>query len=82
VSKINLEDGTIITNFIEIKNVSNSHFVELYTQNNNANKDNIDSMQEHIPSMILNEENLELTQPITENEIHIAIWSLEPDKDP
>jgi hypothetical protein len=32
VSKITLEDGTIVTEFAEIKTTTSTHFVKLYTQ--------------------------------------------------
>jgi hypothetical protein len=82
VSKITLEYGTVITDFTKIKIASNSHFFELCIQQNDASQDNIVSMLEHIPSLIFNDENLELTLPISENDIHLVVWSLDPDKAP
>jgi hypothetical protein len=37
VSKITLEDGTIVTDFAEIKTTTRNHFVELYTKKEEAN---------------------------------------------
>jgi hypothetical protein len=71
-----------VTDFSEIKTTSKNHFVELYTQKEEAIQVNITTMLEHITSMITNKENIELNHPISENEIHIAIWNLEPDKAP
>jgi hypothetical protein len=39
-------------------------------------------MLEHIPNLVSREENLDLMQLISETEISLAIWSLEPDKAP
>jgi hypothetical protein len=39
-------------------------------------------MLENIPSKISLEDNIELNKPISEAEIHSAIWSLDPDKAP
>jgi hypothetical protein len=60
VSKIILEDGTMVTDFGEIKKTTRNHFVELYTQRDEATQANITSMLEHIPTMITNEENIDL----------------------
>jgi hypothetical protein len=70
VSKITLEDGTIVTDFIEIKNVAKSHFEDLYTQREEANQINFETMLENIPSKITNAENFDLNRPILEDEIH------------
>jgi hypothetical protein len=70
VSKITLEDGTILTDFIEIKNDAKSHFQDLYTQREEANQTNFETMLENISSKISNAENSDLNRPISEDEIH------------
>lgn len=82
VSKVTLEDGTIVTDLTEIKNVARSHFEDLHTQREEATQSNIEAMLENIPSKITNVENSDLNRPISEVEIHSAIWSLDPDKVP
>jgi hypothetical protein len=66
VSKIALEDGTIVSDFSEIKDAAKSHFEKLYTLHNNVFKDNLDTMLEHILALISNEENMDLTKTISE----------------
>jgi hypothetical protein len=82
VSKMALEDGTIVSDFSEIKDAAKSHFEKPYTLDNNASQDNLDTMLEHILSLISNEDNLDLTKTISEEEICDAVWILEPKKYP
>jgi len=82
VSKLTLEDGTIVTEFTEIKNVAKSHFEYLYTQREESNQINFETMLENIPYKITNAENYDLSRPILEDQIHSAIWILNPDKAP
>jgi hypothetical protein len=69
VMKITLEDGIVMTDFEDIKMDARNHFVELYTQREEADCSNINYMLEHIHSMVTNDENLDLNRPISEEEI-------------
>lgn len=79
VASITLENGTTMTDF-EGKAVAKVHFVDLYSQSEEANPYNVDFMLEHIPFIVTNEDNLNRTQPISKPEIFVAIWSLGQDK--
>jgi hypothetical protein len=72
VSKISLEDKTIVTNFVEIKFVAKSYYQELYTQKEDVNPSNIHDMLENIPIKISNEDNFDLNKPIYEAKILLA----------
>lgn len=57
-----------------------NHFANLFSEHDEVHLSNVASMLEHIPLVISNEENLALTQPISEAEIFATVWSLGPNK--
>jgi hypothetical protein len=59
-----LEDGTKVSDFDAIKEASILHFSTLYTQQNEVEKMNVDSMVEHIPKIISHVDNIDLVRPI------------------
>ena len=59
-------DGTIMTEFKDIKSDTRNHFSELYTQREEENHLNINTILEHIPALFTREENWDLIRPISE----------------
>jgi hypothetical protein len=82
VKEVVLDYGTKILDFEALKEATMKHFHSLFTHQSKANPKNEVDLIEHIPTMITNEENSELTRPIEEDEIKNVIWSLEPNKAP
>jgi hypothetical protein len=70
----------MISNFHNIKDATKNHFSSLYSKQDESEPSNVAYMLEHISSIITNEENIALNQPIYEADIFATIWSLASDK--
>jgi hypothetical protein len=82
VTTINLEDGSKLTDFRDIKVVALNFFQNLYSNKIWSLFTILNSMLEHIPIVISEEDNQFITQPIEEAKVFTTIWSLGLDKAP
>jgi len=81
VTSITSSAGQQIDSYEHIKEEAYHHYTNLYHQpREEAMQVEINRLLENIPSLVSNAENNQLIQEITKDEIHKAIWSLEPDK--
>jgi hypothetical protein len=81
VTTITSSTGQQIDSYEEIKEEAYHHFSSLYQQPiEDTTQEENNKLLENIPILVTNEENIQLTQEITEEEICKAIWSLDPDK--
>jgi hypothetical protein len=60
------------------KEATRQHFQDLYTMEEEEDKENTREMLEHIPSLITEEERTILLHKIEEEEIAQVVWSLYP----
>jgi hypothetical protein len=70
---INLEDGTRLTDFQNIK-ATHRFYNDLFSQHVMADDHNIGDMLEQIPTLILEEENHIPIRPIEATEVFSSIW--------
>jgi hypothetical protein len=81
VTTITSSIGQQIDSYKEIKEEAYHHFSDLYQEPiEDTTQEENNKLLENIPSLVTNEENIQLTHEITEEEIHKAIWRLDPDK--
>jgi hypothetical protein len=81
VTSITSSTGQQIDSYEQIKAEAYHHYNNLYQQpREEAMQVETNSLLANIPNLVSDAENNQLTQEITEDEIHKAIWSLEPDK--
>jgi hypothetical protein len=80
ISEIKTPEGEIIKDFDQIKQQTTNHFHKLYTSNGRTKDDLVDSLLRHIPSKIMDEDNLNLNRQIEEAEILKAINQFNEDK--
>ena len=66
----------------QIKQVVEAHFQNLYREDGSIDSKLALEFLSNIPSLVSTEENGELMNPFTEEEIINVIWSVEPDKAP
>jgi hypothetical protein len=82
VREITLEESTKITKYKEIKEEAKRHFQNLYTEPEEPIHKNLEDMLEHIPDMIIDEDNRIISRPSEEDEVRRVIWSLHLNKAP
>jgi hypothetical protein len=80
ISEIKTPEGEIIKEFDQIKQQTSSHFLKLYTSDRRPEEAPTDSLLSHIPSKILDEDNLKLNRQIEEEKILKAINQFNEDK--
>ena len=72
----------MVKGFSQIKQLAKAHFQNLCREDDSSNSDYTSDFLSNIPSLVSKEENDELMQPFSEQEIIDVIWSMEPDKAP
>jgi hypothetical protein len=73
ISEIKTLEGEILKDFDQIKQQTTNHFHKLYTSNSRSEEDLVDSLLNHSPRKITDEDNLNLNCQIEEAEILKAI---------
>ena len=68
----------MVKGFSQIKQLAEAHFQKLYREYGSSNSDYNSDFLSNIPSLVSKEENEELMQPLSEQEIIDVIWSMEP----
>ena len=74
-----MDDRVKINNFPEIKVESYQHFKNLYTKDKVLVQE-VESYLQHVPMLLVKEDNDILRKKIVEEEVVQAIWDLDPDK--
>jgi hypothetical protein len=82
VEEIKTQSGVLINSFEEIKKATTSHFGKLYTKEGEDNQDQSKKFIEHIPHMIKEEDNTELSKEVTVEEVKAVLNQFDPDKAP
>ena len=82
ISEISSLSGETFEGISQIKQVVEVHFQNLYREDGSSNSDYNSDFLSNIPSLESKEENDELMQPFSEQEIIDVIWSMELDKAP
>jgi hypothetical protein len=75
-------DGQVCKGFNQVKAAAESHFMNLYREDNQSYDEESVDLLSNIPSLISLEDNELLCRPTTEEEIANVIWSMEADKAP
>jgi hypothetical protein len=82
VKEILTPNGTLASNYEEIKEAVVSHFVDLDAKKDEDNMEYFASLLHNIPSLVSLDENLKLTKEVSKEEIKKVIWELTLDKSP
>ena len=68
--------------FVQVKEVVDIHFQHLFTKDGIGNEDLNSDFFSHMPSLVNEENNVNLMKPFTEEEISNVVWDMESDKAP
>jgi hypothetical protein len=82
VEEIKTQSRTPINSFEEIKKSTTSHFRKLYTKEGEDNQEQSKQFTEHIPHLINEEDNKELSKEVTVEEVKEVLNQFDPDKAP
>jgi len=82
ISEIKTAEGQVRYGFNQVKDIVDSHFSKLYSEEPQDCEEEITSFLYNIPQLINLEDNVVLISDFTEEEIIKVIWSMEPDKVP
>jgi hypothetical protein len=76
------EDGSMVFSFAQIKEVAFQHFSILYIELPLSHQEYITKLLKHIPQVISQQDNINLSDTFEESEIFTAIQQMELDKVP
>eukprot|EP00253_Pinus_taeda_P022451 PITA_22451 len=82
ISEIKTAVGQVRKGFTQVKEATDSHFRRLYNEEPQYWEEEITDFLSNIPQLIRPEDNVALTNEVTEEEIIKVIWSMESDKAP
>eukprot|EP00253_Pinus_taeda_P027195 PITA_27195 len=82
ISEIKTSTGQICKGNQQVKEAAAHHFQKLYTPEDQGYEIEETEFLNHIPSLVTDEDNAELSKPVTEEEIIKTIWSMDSDKAP
>eukprot|EP00253_Pinus_taeda_P034008 PITA_34008 len=80
ISEITSVDGTVSKGFAQVKEATKTHFQQLYIEDSTGDEAISNDFLSQIPSLVNEENNLNLMKPFTEEEISNVIWDMELDK--
>jgi hypothetical protein len=69
VEEIKSQSGELISSFEEIKKETSTHFGNLYAKDGEDNQEKSEQFIAHIPSLVSEEDNMELNKVVSEEDI-------------
>ena len=77
-----MANGTIFKGFIQVKEADDTYFHHLFIEDGTGNEEFTSNFLSHMPSLVSEENNLNLMKPFYEEEINNVVWAMESDKAP
>ena len=71
---------TTFKGFSQVKEATETHFHNLYTEEGIGNEDLTTDFLSHMSSLVSGENNASIMKPFSEGEINNILWAMEPDK--
>jgi exonuclease III len=82
IAEIKIGEGQVCKGYNQVKAAAESHFKNLYSEDTPISEEETADLLSNIPNLISPEDNEQLCQPPSEEEISNVIWSMEADKAP